>query len=60
MFAHNHPSGSTEPSREDIEITRVLVAAGKIVQIPVLDHIIVSRSGYTSICRYDPDLFNIK
>lgn len=60
MFAHNHPSGSIDPSREDIEITRVLVAAGKILQIPVLDHIIVSRSGYTSICRHDPDLFNVK
>lgn len=57
IFAHNHPSGSLEPSPEDISITRVLCAAGKILQIPVLDHIILSRAGLTSICRRDPDIF---
>ena len=60
VFAHNHPSGSNEPSREDIGITRVLIAAGKIVQIPVIDHLIISRSGFTSMCRQDPDMFEIK
>ena len=57
MLSHNHPSGSTEPSREDEEITRLLVSAGKILKIPVLDHIILSRSGFTSMCRNDPDMF---
>lgn len=46
---HNHPSGDPEPSREDIEITKRLVEAGKILCIEVLDHIIVSDEGYTSL-----------
>ena len=46
---HNHPSGDPEPSREDIEITKRLVEAGKILGIEVLDHIIVSDEGYTSL-----------
>lgn len=57
IFAHNHPSGSTEPSAEDMSITRVLCASGKILQIPVLDHLIISKSGYTSICRREPVIF---
>ena len=57
IVAHNHPSGSTEPSEEDMAITRLLISAGKIMKIPVLDHIIISKSGYTSLCRLDPDMF---
>lgn len=57
ILAHNHPSGSTEPSEEDMSITRLLVSSGKIMKIPVLDHIIISKSGYTSLCRRDPDMF---
>lgn len=57
IVAHNHPSGSTEPSGEDMSITRLLVSAGEIMKIPVLDHIIISKSGYTSLCRLDPDMF---
>lgn len=57
IFAHNHPSGSTSPSQEDISITRILCASGKILQIPVLDHIIVGRKGFTSICRLHSELF---
>ena len=57
IFAHNHPSGSKEPSEEDIAITRVLCAAGKIVQIPVIDHIIIGKSGFVSLCREMPELF---
>lgn len=41
IVAHNHPSGDTTPSLADIEVTRKLVAAGKLLEIPVLDHIIV-------------------
>lgn len=59
IFAHNHPSGSTSPSPEDMSITRVLCAAGKILQIPVLDHIIVGRKGFTSICRMDSEMFKM-
>lgn len=57
IFAHNHPSGSTDPSNEDYSITRVLCASGKVLQIPVLDHIIVGKRGFTSICRLRPELF---
>lgn len=57
IFAHNHPSGSTLPSEEDFAITRVLCAAGRILQIPVLDHIVMGKAGYSSIRRVRPDIF---
>ena len=57
IVAHNHPSGSSDPSSQDIAITRTLCAAGKIMKIPVLDHLVVSKGGYTSICRIEPDIF---
>jgi len=49
LFLHNHPSGDTTPSRDDITITERLVETGKIVGIEVLDHIIISDSGYLSL-----------
>ena len=48
IIAHNHPSGNTEPSQEDINITTRLQEAGKVLGIEILDHIIVSGSGYMS------------
>lgn len=48
IVAHNHPSGNTEPSREDVEVTARLRSAGEILGIPVLDHVIVGRRGYYS------------
>ena len=48
---HNHPSGNTEPSREDIRVTRQLVEAGKIMGIPVHDHIIIAGKKYTSLAE---------
>jgi DNA repair protein RadC len=48
MLAHNHPSGSLKPSREDIEITKKLVAAGRLLDIKVLDHLIIGDNGYFS------------
>ncbi|MFZ5650727.1 MAG: JAB domain-containing protein [Bacillota bacterium] len=44
-----HPSGHSEASREDIDITRKLVEAGNILGIQVLDHIIVGSGGYRSL-----------
>lgn len=41
ILMHNHPSGDPKPSREDIEVTKRIVEAGKIIGIQVLDHIIV-------------------
>jgi DNA repair protein RadC len=48
IVAHNHPSGSLEPSASDTEVTRQLKAAGQIVGIELLDHIIFNRTGYFS------------
>lgn len=45
---HNHPSGTTQPSREDIIFTRELCQAGKIMQAPLLDHIIIGDNKYYS------------
>ena len=59
IIAHNHPSGSSDPSEEDIAVTRVMNAACKIMEIPCLDHIVVSRSGFSSIRRLYPELFGI-
>jgi DNA repair protein RadC len=49
IFVHNHPSGDLEPSAEDISLTKRLVEAGELLGIPVIDHIIVSDKGYTSL-----------
>lgn len=48
IVVHNHPSGSLKPSQNDINITRKLIEAGKVLDIVVNDHIIISESGYTS------------
>ncbi len=49
VIAHNHPSGDTEPSGDDIETTRRLILAGEIVGIEVVDHIIVGNGKYMSM-----------
>ena len=41
IVMHNHPSGECDPSREDIEVTKRLIEAGKVVGIEVLDHLII-------------------
>ena len=51
IFVHNHPSGDTEPSQEDIELTRQLVEAGKLLGIEVLDHIIITANDFRSIIK---------
>lgn len=45
VLGHNHPAGSVEPSPEDVSLTRTLSAAGVIMGIDVLDHLIVSAEG---------------
>ena len=49
IVAHNHPSDSAEPSADDIEITRKLKEAGRLMGINVLEHIIISKTEYRSI-----------
>ncbi|MCR0613022.1 DNA repair protein RadC [[Clostridium] innocuum] len=46
IIAHNHPSGSVKPSKNDIEITKALVDASAILDIPILDHIIIGDYYY--------------
>jgi DNA repair protein RadC len=51
VFVHNHPSGDAEPSREDLAVTRQLVEAGRILGIPVLDHVIIAGKVWTSFAE---------
>jgi len=48
VIVHNHPSGITEPSRQDIKTTQQVIAAGILLGIPVDDHLIVTRADYYS------------
>lgn len=48
ILVHNHPSGDCEPSEDDLEITKRLVDAGKILGIGVLDHIILTKDNFLS------------
>ncbi|MEX2411781.1 MAG: DNA repair protein RadC [Candidatus Paceibacterota bacterium] len=48
ILAHNHPSGDTEPSQDDIEVTKKLVHAGKILDIRVVDHVIVTDKEFNN------------
>lgn len=49
LIAHNHPSGTLEPSPEDLALTRRLVQAGELLGIRVLDHLIVTEDGFLSL-----------
>ena len=49
ILVHNHPSGDPAPSQEDINITRQLIQAGKLMDIPVLDHIVLGDNKYISL-----------
>jgi DNA repair protein RadC len=49
VLVHNHPSGDPTPSREDHEVTARLAAAGELLGIPVLDHVVVAEQGYVSL-----------
>ncbi len=49
VVAHNHPSGDPTPSPEDIRVTRELVAAGKLLDIEVLDHLVIGRNKHVSL-----------
>lgn len=53
ILGHNHPTGDVFPSTEDVEVTKRLVVAGKILGIEVLDHIIVSDNSYYSFLEND-------
>ncbi|GEN74630.1 RadC family protein [Chryseobacterium hagamense] len=49
IIAHNHPSGNLRPSKEDLEITRRIKEAGKMLNIQLLDHLIITQNSYFSL-----------
>lgn len=49
ILVHNHPSGSPEPSRADIQITRRIAEAGRLLGVTVHDHVIIGREGHVSL-----------
>ncbi len=49
VVAHNHPSGDPEPSPEDLEVTRRLLRTGKLVGIPLLDHVVMGEATWVSL-----------
>lgn len=51
IIAHNHPSGNTEPSEEDLKVTRQIAESGRILGIPVHDHLIFTDTGYNSLAE---------
>lgn len=51
ILAHNHPSGDLNPSEADIKITKQLVEAGKMLTMPVFDHIILTSAGFFSMAE---------
>lgn len=57
IVAHNHPSGSVEPSSEDIALTRQLLAGSQFLGIPLLDHLILGNGDFLSM-RQTTDLWN--
>lgn len=50
ILAHNHPSGNLKPSAEDIKLTKKLVEAGKLLDLLVVDHLILTDHSYYSFC----------
>lgn len=57
ILCHNHPSGTPTPSTEDLESTKLLVDAGKMLGIKVLDHFIITPTDYLSLREERGDLF---
>jgi DNA repair protein RadC len=49
IVVHNHPSGDPTPSPEDVRVTRDLIAAGKLLDVDVLDHLVIGRNRYVSL-----------
>lgn len=49
VAVHNHPSGDPEPSAEDLEVTRRLLDAGRLLGVPLLDHVVLGRGAFVSL-----------
>lgn len=48
IIAHNHPSEESRPSKEDIAMTKQLIVAGKFIEIPIIDHLLITKNTYSS------------
>ena len=59
MLAHNHPSGFSDPSDEDFNVTKQIFKAGLIMGIPLIDHIVVGDNDFCSIRELDPEIFKL-
>jgi len=57
IIVHNHPSGDPSPSPEDVNLTRMLIEAGELLELPVLDHVIIGSPGMASIKALHPGLW---
>lgn len=55
---HNHPGGDPKPSLQDENLTESLIKACKLLDLPLLDHVVISQNGYQSIRRNSPHLWN--
>jgi len=49
ILVHNHPSGSPQPSRADIDITNSIAEAGRLLGVTVHDHVVIGREGHVSL-----------
>ena len=49
ILAHNHPSGNRQPSQADLQLTRKLTQSGKLLELQIVDHLIITTSGYFSL-----------
>jgi DNA repair protein RadC len=49
FLIHNHPSGNLKPSQQDINLTKRIIDAGRILDIKILDHLIITDQGYYSL-----------
>jgi len=57
IIVHNHPSGDPTPSPEDIQLTRMLIEAGQMLEMPIFDHVVVGERGIVSIKSLHPELW---
>lgn len=53
IIGHNHPSGNADPSREDCDVTNKIKAAGEILGVPLLDHVIITENSFYSFSEHE-------
>jgi DNA repair protein RadC len=49
ILVHNHPSGDSQPSPEDVDLTRTLIAASRLLDIQLVDHLVIGRDSWSSL-----------